>query len=160
MIFVILGTQKFQFNRLLKKIDELIEKKVIKEDVFAQIGNSTYNPKNFQYKKFLTREEFKEKIEISNLIITHGGTGAIITSLKEEKKVIAIPRLVRYGEHVDDHQIQIVEEFSNSEMIEVCINIEELEDKISKIKDKKFEKYISNTNVLISDIEEFIKKCL
>ena len=36
MIFITLGSQKFQFNRLLKKVDDLIESGVIKEEVFAQ----------------------------------------------------------------------------------------------------------------------------
>lgn len=52
-IFITLGSQKFQFNRLLKAIDELCEKGTVDaEDVFAQIGYSDYLPKNFSYKKF------------------------------------------------------------------------------------------------------------
>lgn len=53
-IFITLGSQKFQFNRLLKAVDELCEKGTVDaEDVFAQIGYSDYLPKNFSYKKFL-----------------------------------------------------------------------------------------------------------
>ena len=49
-IFITLGSQKFQFNRLLKAVDELCEKGTIDaEDVFAQIGYSDYIPKNFSY---------------------------------------------------------------------------------------------------------------
>ena len=61
MIFITLGSQKFQFNRLLKKVDELIGEGVVKDDVFAQIGASDYKPKNYAYKEFLSREEFVEK---------------------------------------------------------------------------------------------------
>lgn len=57
-IFITLGSQKFQFNRLLKAVDELCEKGTVDaEDVFAQIGYSDYLPKNFSYKKFLDRSE-------------------------------------------------------------------------------------------------------
>ena len=42
MIFITLGSQKFQFNRLLRAVDELIEKGVIDDTVFAQIGYSDY----------------------------------------------------------------------------------------------------------------------
>lgn len=53
-IFITLGSQKFQFNRLLKAVDELCEKGTVDAgDVFAQIGYSDYLPKNFSYKKFL-----------------------------------------------------------------------------------------------------------
>ena len=63
MILVIVGSQKFQFNRLLMKIDELIDKGVIKEKVFAQVGYSDYIPRNFEYKKFLDREEMANIID-------------------------------------------------------------------------------------------------
>ena len=49
MILITVGSQKFQFNRLLSKIDELIEKKVITDKVFAQIGVSDYKPKNYEF---------------------------------------------------------------------------------------------------------------
>ena len=111
MIFITLGSQKFQFNRLLEQIDLLIEKGVIKEDVLAQTGASDYKPKHFNYKDFMTQDEFRENMSKSNFVITHAGTGAIITALKFDKKVIAIPRLARFGEHVDDHQIQLIDEF-------------------------------------------------
>ena len=40
MIFVALGTQKFQMNRLIKALDVQKGKGLIKEEIFAQIGNS------------------------------------------------------------------------------------------------------------------------
>ena len=105
-IFITLGSQKFQFNRLLKAVDELCEKGTIDaEDVFAQIGYSDYIPKNFSYKKFLDRDEFSNEMEKANIVITHGGTGAIIGAVKKGKKVIAVPRRAKYGEHVDDHSL-------------------------------------------------------
>ena len=59
MIFLTVGSQKFQFNRLLKKIDNLVEIGIIQEEVIAQIGYSDYIPKNFKYKQFMDRDEFK-----------------------------------------------------------------------------------------------------
>lgn len=49
MIFITLGSQKFQFNRLLQAVDQLIEKSVIEDEVFAQIGYSDYQPKHYAY---------------------------------------------------------------------------------------------------------------
>ena len=58
-IFITLGSQIFQFNRLLKAVDELCEKKIIKsQNVFAQIGYSDYIPKNYKYENFLDRDKF------------------------------------------------------------------------------------------------------
>ena len=119
MIFITLGSQKFQFNRLLKSVDELIEGG-LDEEVFAQIGYSNYKPKNYKYKEFLDREEFSEVINCSDIVITHGGTGAIIGAVKKRKKVIAVPRLAKYGEHVDDHQLQLVSQFRELDLIYSC----------------------------------------
>ena len=158
MIFVTVGSQKFQFNRLLKKIDELIESGDIKEEVFAQIGVSDYIPKNYTYKDFVTQDEFKEYMDKADLIITHAGTGAIVTALKKDKKVIAIPRLSEYGEHVDDHQIQLINEFKELNFIEPVYKIDELENAIKTVKEKKYNKYISNTTRILKDIEDFIER--
>lgn len=86
MIFVILGSQRFQFNRLLMEIDELIQSGFITEPVFAQIGYSDYKPRNYKYKDFLNQDEFNEWVSKSDIIVTHGGTGAIIGAVKKEKK--------------------------------------------------------------------------
>ena len=56
MIFVTTGSQKFQFNRLLQKIDLLIEEGMIREEVFAQIGVSDYQPKHYEYCRFWTEK--------------------------------------------------------------------------------------------------------
>lgn len=157
MIFITLGSQKFQFNRLLKKVDELVKEKIINEEVYAQIGYSDYKPQNYKFKEFVDRDEFKEVMNKSEIVIAHGGTGAIITAVKQGKKVIAVPRLAKFGEHVDDHQMQIVTEFENSGIIKAVYDMDELEGILKEIKNIEFEKYVSNTQNIIDDIEEFIK---
>jgi len=157
MIFVTVGSQKFQFNRLLIEIDKLIENKIITESVFAQIGVSNYRPKNYEYTNFTTQDEFLKKIDEADLIITHGGTGVIVNALKKTKKVIAIPRLSKYDEHVDDHQIQLINEFKEMNLIESVYEIDKLKDAVEMIKEKSYNIYISNTEKIIEDIENFIE---
>src|SRR5690554_3905974 len=91
----------------MKKLDELIEQGSITETVFAQIGQSSYIPKFYDYERFMDVEKFKEYQRKADLIISHGGTGALIGALKLGKQVIAVPRLAKYGEHTDDHQTQV-----------------------------------------------------
>lgn len=158
MIFVTVGSQKFQFNRLLKEIDELIENKVINEEVFAQIGVSDYKPQNYKYKEFVTQDEFNKYLDEARLIITHAGTGVIVNAIKKGKKVIGIPRLSKFREHVDDHQIQLLNEFANMNLIETCIDEKELKEKIQQIDNKEFKKYDSNNENFIKDIKEYIRK--
>lgn len=158
MIFVTVGSQKFQFNRLLKKIDELIEKNVINEKVFAQTGVSDYIPKNYEYRDYLTQEEFNKIIEKADLVITHAGTGVIVNSIKKEKKVIGVPRLSKYNEHVDNHQVQLLEQFENLGFIEACMDEKKLGEYIKKTKKTKYNKYESNNKSFIDDIEKYIER--
>ncbi len=157
MIFVTVGSQKFQFNRLLKEIDKLIQNGKIKEDVFAQIGVSDYKPKNYEYVDFMSQDEFSKKIDQASLIITHAGTGVIVNGVKKGKKVIAIPRLSKYGEHVDNHQIQLIKEFSELNFIEPVYEIDKLDEALDKTQNKKYKRYVSNTEKIINSIEFFIE---
>ena len=158
MIFITLGSQKFQFNRLLISIDKLIQKKIITEEVFAQIGYSDYKPKHYRYKEFLNRDEFVEMESKADIVLTHGGTGAIIGAVKKGKKVIAVPRLSKYGEHVDDHQLQLVAQFKSQNLIYGLNDCSELEESIRNIKYNKFTPYMSNTTKVIESIENYIQK--
>lgn len=124
--------------------------------MFAQIGYSDYLPQNYQYKKFLNRDEFAEMEGKADVVITHGGTGAIIGAVKKGKKVIAFPRLAMYGEHVDDHQIQLIEQFNEMKLIYSCNDVQELKTAIEEVRTKKYDDYHSNTAVIINSIENFL----
>ena len=92
-----------------------------------------------------------------NLIITHAGTGVIVNGVKKGKKVIAIPRLSKYGEHVDNHQIQLIKEFSELNFIEPVYEIDKLDEALDKTQNKKYKRYVSNTEKIINSIEFFIE---
>ena len=156
MIFVTLGSQKFQFNRLLAAVDKLIDKNVINDEVFAQTGCSDYRPENYKYKQFLDRNEFEEWENKCDIMITHGGTGAIIGAVKKGKKVVAVPRLAKYGEHVDDHQMQLLKQFEDMDIIESCYDLSRLGKAVEVARKKEYKQYVSNTKKIIDSIESYI----
>lgn len=160
MIFVTLGSQKFQFNRLLQKVDELIAQGVITDEVFAQVGASDYQPRHFACRDFLDREEFQAWIGRSTAVITHGGTGAIVGAIKQGKKVIAVPRLKAYGEHIDDHQIQLIRQFDEKHFIIPCYRVEDLGDKVQLLADFPFQPYQSNTQAILDDLTEYLQSLI
>ena len=160
MIFVMLGTQNNSFHRLLEEIDKLIENQTINEEVIVQAGYTKYQPKSEKMKiiDFISREELDTLEQEANYIITHGGVGSIITSLEKGKKVIAVPRLHEYGEHVNDHQKEIVEKFHQGGNIIGIQSVQELENAIKKIKDFKPKPYVENNHKMLEIIEDFIDK--
>lgn len=156
MIFLVLGTQKFQLDRLLKKIDELVATNIIKEEVFAQIGHSTYLPKNYEYTPFLEKDLFEDKIKSCKLLITHSGVSTIMAGIKNEKPVIVFPRREKYNEHVDDHQLEISRAFQKKELILLCENEESISEMITLSKTYEFKEFTSQTDLTTKAINKFI----
>jgi len=159
MILVLLGTQDKQFVRLLQAIDKEIEKGSIKEKVLVQAGYTygKYKSNNMEIFDLVDKDNFSKLIEECNLIITHGGVGSIIEGIKNNKIVIACPRLSKYKEHINDHQIQIVNNFSQAGYIIPYYDGDNLGKILKKTKNFKTKKFISNTDNIISIIDEFIQ---
>ena len=156
MILVMLGTQNNSFHRLLEEIDRLIDKKIINEKVIVQAGYTKYSSDNMEIFGLIPQEELEKYQDNANLIITHGGVGSIIGSIKKGKKVIAVPRLHEYGEHVNDHQKQIVENFDEEGYIIGIKDVSELEKAIEKFEKFKPKKYEGNNKKMLSIIENYI----
>ncbi len=126
MIFVCVGSRNYQFNRLLMAIDRSIEAGEITQPVFAQIGGSTYEPQHFNWERFLDKNRFDELQDEASLIVSHGGTGALIGALKKGKRVVVAPRLAKYGEHTDDHQLQISGVLASEGYVHEVLDLNEL----------------------------------
>lgn len=135
MIFVTVGSRNYPFDRLFKELDKLYDEGVIKDTMFAQVGTSKYKPRNFEYKDFISQEEFLENINKASFVISHGASGSIMKALNAGKKVIAVTRLEKYGEHINDHQIQNNEAFGDNGYVLPVFEMEELKDAIIKIQD-------------------------
>lgn len=159
MILVLLGTQNNSFHRLLEKIEDLVQNQKIQEEVIVQAGYTKYQTKNMKIIDFMPPEEIDKLEEKADYIITHGGVGSILQCLAKEKKVIAIPRLHKYQEHVNDHQKEMVEFFGQKGYIIGIQGVEELEQALLQIKEFKPKKYQANHEKMLNLIEEFIEKC-
>lgn len=156
MIFVMLGTQNNSFHRLLEKIDELIKQEQIQEEVIVQAGYTKYESKNMEIFDMIPRNELENYQKEANLIITHGGVGSIVSSLKQGKKVIAVPRLHEYGEHVNNHQQEIIKEFEEKGYIIGVSKVEELSNAIKKANAFEPKPYEAGNQKMLSLIENFI----
>lgn len=156
MIFVCLGTQTYQFDRLTKKLDNIIGEGLIKEEVIAQIGYGEYVPQNYYYERYMSKEKFSEYQDKADLIIAHGGTGALISASKKCKNIIAVPRLSKYGEHIDDHQLQIVKILSEKGYIRVVYDIDNLNSVIEDAMTNPINKPFDMPSNVVSIIDNYI----
>lgn len=158
MILVTLGTQDKPFKRLLEAIDKEIDKGNIKDKVVVQAGCTKYDTDKMEIFDLIPLEKFDDLMSECDLLITHGGVGSIISGLKNGKKVIAVPRLAKYGEHINDHQKQIIEKFNDAGNIIGIEEMDELEGALKRIKKFKPNKYTSNTDNMIKLVEKLINE--
>lgn len=160
MIFVCVGSREYQFDRLIKKMDVLVANDEIEDTVFAQIGKSNYTPKNFEYKRFLDYNEFKEYQANADIIISHAGTGALIGALKLKKQVIAVPRLAKYGEHIDDHQMQVAGVLEEEGYLKMVLDMERMSGEIYNLRKKPITKTYNRPSNVLEIIDNYIEKNL
>lgn len=155
MIFVSLGTNDKSFTRLLDKIENEIKLGNIKDKIIVQSGYTKYDSKNMEVIDLMPMEEFNKNIKECDILITHGGVGTILDGLKLGKKIIAFPRLSKYQEHVNDHQVEIISEFNACGYI-LTGELDELVDLIKQCKDFKPKSYKSNNYKFNKMIRNFI----
>ncbi len=153
MIFVTVGTHNQGFDRLVKKMDEIAGD--LEEEVVIQRGHTSYEPRNARFFDFASREEMEEWVDKADIIVTHGGAGSIIFALSKNKPVVVVPRLRRYGEHVNDHQIELAKALEKKGRVKAVLDVEDLNRCIQEVKGKTI---ISKKPVMVEEIKKYLRE--
>jgi len=112
MTFVVLGTWEMPFVRPLREIEQAAIAGLLPEPVIVQSGHTQYASARLQLVPFFGRDELERMYDQATLLICQAGVGSIMLGLRKHKKIITIARLGRFAEHIDDHQLEILEVFS------------------------------------------------
>ena len=160
MILVLLGTQDKSFARLLSVIEKQIDDKNIKEEVIVQAGHTKFSSSHMRIYDFISKVELEEYISKASLIITHGGVGSILDSLARKKVVIAAPRLKKFGEHTNDHQLQIIDSFSKKGYIIPLYDFNKLDEALKQAKNFMPKQYKSNNKNFVNLLDNVLKKMI
>ena len=137
MILVTLGTQDKEFRRLLEAIEREVINGTIKDKVIVQAGHTKYTSDRMEIIDYVSSDEFDKLMDKADLVITHGGAGSILGAIKRGKVVIAAARLSKYKEHNNDHQKQIIDEFTKQGYILELRDFNKLGKMIEKAKSFK-----------------------
>jgi UDP-N-acetylglucosamine transferase subunit ALG13 len=124
VIFVTVGGQ-LPFDRLVHTVDRWAMHQH-REDVFAQIGESTNPPGHIQWQRFLSPPDFQSKAREAQVIIAHAGMGSILTALELGKPIVLMPRRAHLGEHRNDHQWATVKHLGRDVGVVVAADEDEL----------------------------------
>jgi UDP-N-acetylglucosamine transferase subunit ALG13 len=153
MIFVMVGTHSMGFERLVKAMDEI----AAKEKVVIQIGNTGYEPRNAEYFTFAGIKEVREYIKKADVVVTQGGIGSVTDSLRYGKPTVVVPRLKKYGEHTNDHQLDLTRELEEEGRIIAVYDIKDLPEAIEKARAMKPREGEKKEGV-IGIIESYLEK--
>lgn len=140
--------------RLVTKMDEIAGR--IEEEVVIQKGHTEYETKHAISFDFLpSDEEYLEYFKKARIIVCHAGAGTLLNSLSFGKTTIVMPRLRKYDEHMNDHQLELVGALKVKKGLTVVLEADALEEAIAN----------ANTNSTIpieSDLSlcKYIRKCL
>ena len=124
MIFVTVGNSNIGFERLIRAMDTLAPK--LPYEVVMQIGSSAYIPVNAKWFRYCDYETMLSHFKNAKVIITHAGAGTILDILMLGKKPIVVPRLKEFGEHIDDHQLEITNALEEKGLIMPVYDIQKL----------------------------------
>ena len=160
MTYITLGTQDKTFPRLIEAVEKQIELGNIKEEVVVQAGSTKYESDKMKIFDFMPIDEFNDLYSKADLIITHAGESSIIMGLEQGKKVISAARLAKYGEHVNDHQLQIQDSFVQEGYILPLIEFDKLNEVIEQMKNFVPKEYKSNNKEFINKLEKELEKML
>lgn len=162
MIFVTIGSavKGIEFTRLIKKMDDIAGK--IDDEVVMQIGTVPYEPQHAKYFRYTSYQENLSYFQKASLVIGHGGTGTILNALKFKIPIVVVPRRHHYGEHVDDHQVELAQRLAGNELIKVVYELENLESAVKEMLERgnrvdKGRTY-AEREALIKTLKDFVER--
>ena len=147
MIFITVGTHTDQFDRLIRRIDEIAPS--IKEEIIVQRGFTKYAPKNVKYFDFT--DNMDKYYKKARLVIAQSATSLIEFILKYGKPVITVPREKKYNEHINNHQLEFAEYFSKKSGVLMVRDVEELTPELLR-------RYIKKTKIDLSGLHTIQKR--
>lgn len=134
MILLTMGTYPLPFDRMVEAVDVLMAKKLVEEQLFAQIGCCRYVPKHMEYARIMEKEHFDKCLQSASALIGHAGMGTITLALENHKPLLVMPRLKIYKEHVNDHQVGTAREFERMGHVLAAYSVDELPEKVPQLK--------------------------
>ena len=120
-VVVTVGTNEARFDRLVGAAAGLSG-----EPVVVQHGASNLRPHGARCVDYLPFDEFDELVRSSRVVVTHAGIGTVAVALAHGRRPVVVPRLRRYGEAVDDHQVFFARRLADAGLVTLVEDVDRL----------------------------------
>ena len=127
MIFVSVGTHETPFDRLLQAVSDL----ALDEELVVQHGLSPIRSEGATEFDYLPFDRVLEYVRDARAIVTHAGVGSVMLALANDKRPIVMARRHRFGEAVDDHQVELAARLEAAGLVSVVEDTSDLADTLA-----------------------------
>jgi beta-1,4-N-acetylglucosaminyltransferase len=152
MILVTTGTNGSPFDRLLREIEGI----EVEEDIVVQHGPSSLRPSNARCVDYVPFDELVRLVREARIVISHGGVGSILVAMINGRQPLVVPRLARYAEVVDDHQLDLARRLAQANAITIVENPEHLPELVRSANGSSAAGS-KQTGSLVSDLRDYLR---
>lgn len=158
MILVTVGAQ-MPFDRMIEAVDAWAGE-TGRDDVFAQIAEGRYRPRNMPFTSFLDPSEYQQRLEAASVLVAHAGMGSILSALEHRKPILVMPRREALQETRNDHQVATAKAFRERGLVTAALDAEDLREKLDGIDDLVARPPIAEaaSGPLIDTLRDFIRQ--
>ncbi len=156
MIFLTVGS-RYGFDRLVRAVDEMVDVGQINEEVTAQIGLGGYEPKHMHFERFIDGTRYDARMRDAHMLIGHAGSGTISLAVANCKPLLVMPRLKRYHEHVNDHQVATARKFEELHHVLAADGAADLPRRFAELHNFVPARRVARTDELAGRIGEFLR---
>jgi UDP-N-acetylglucosamine transferase subunit ALG13 len=125
VIFLTVGS-RYGFDRLVRAVDDMVDRGEITDEITAQIGLGAYEPRHMHYERFIEGNRYDGRMRDADMLIGHAGSGTISLAVTNCKPLLVLPRRKRYHEHVNDHQVATARKFEELHHVLAADDAEDL----------------------------------
>lgn len=158
LLFATVGAT-LPFDRLVKTVADAKASGAIGERVVLQVGEGGFQPRldDVEVHETLPFDRVLELLKEADIVVCHGGTGSLITALREGCRTIVLPRTFARGEHYDDHQVEIARAFAQRGLVSVVEDGPEFEEKLAEARMRPRVRATTNPRKLIAFLDEQVE---
>ena len=158
--FISIGNGLQSFSRLLNAVESLNH--LLPKPVIVQAGHTHFVSKDNQVVDFVSMDDFIRYVNDAQLLILHAGAGSIMNAIKAGKCPIVMPRMLKYKEVINDHQVSLAKMMHAEGRVIMTETEEELEIAIKRVLSDNF---VSSTKtnskaslVIKNKLDEFLNE--
>jgi beta-1,4-N-acetylglucosaminyltransferase len=156
VILVTVGSNGAPFDRLLREVDGIAPA----EELVVQHGPSQIRPRDATCVPFMHFSELERAVAAARIVITHAGVGSVLLALMNGKRPVVVPRLARYGEVVDDHQLHFAERLEREVLVTLVREPTELRSAVAQHDERRAPATAEVASALADDLRNYLENVL